>query len=436
MADAVEDLVERRGQRVVRKPIEEVVLQRFAVERRSASKRGVHMVRNVLDLDAGHAYRLAPKWHHNIHIGADRTMGVDRNGRSEGNESLRPRSERLGCRRHAGEGLTPSGWVVGAQVGNLRFGTMATRVEYDEFGMFHENAAEYGLPFESPPTVERIPTELGDGRRLSTLRWGSGTPRIVLFHGGAQNAHTWDTVALALDRPLIAPDLPGHGHSDSPAPGVGTSAEANADDMIEVIDHLAADAELIVGMSLGGLTAIVLASKRPDLVKRLVLVDITPGVTGDKARAIHDFVRGPATFASFDDLLARTMEFNPTRSESSLRRGILHNALQLDDGTWVWRHRRDDSSVMVDGDDVRPDVALLWDDLEASAAPLTLVRGIREQSVVDDADVAELMRRRPGATVIEVDAGHSVQGDAPLELAGIIGGALDASGNTVPGSSA
>ena len=34
------------------------------------------------------------------------------------------------------------------------------------------------------------------------------------MHGGAQNAHTWDTVALALDRPLVAVDLPGHGHSD------------------------------------------------------------------------------------------------------------------------------------------------------------------------------------------------------------------------------
>ena len=38
----------------------------------------------------------------------------------------------------------------------------------------------------------------------------------VLLHGGSQNAHTWDTVAMALDRPLVAIDLPGHGHSDGP----------------------------------------------------------------------------------------------------------------------------------------------------------------------------------------------------------------------------
>lgn len=302
----------------------------------------------------------------------------------------------------------------------------APRVEYDEFGMFHENRAEWDLPDEGPPAVERIETKLDDGRVISSLRWGTNPPDLVLIHGGAQNAHTWDTVALALGRPLLAPDLPGHGHSDSPAPGVGTRPDASAIDLAAVIGERAPSARVVVGMSLGGLTAIALAAQRPELVRRLVLVDITPGVTGDKAKAIHDFVRGPATFPSFDELLARTMEFNPTRSESSLRRGILHNALQLDDGSWVWRHRRDDYQAMGDTDDPdqRPDITSLWDSVEASPAPVTLVRGTREQSVVADDDVSELMRRRPDAAVVEVDAGHSVQGDQPIELARIIERAL------------
>ena len=297
---------------------------------------------------------------------------------------------------------------------------MVERIGYDEFGLFHENAAEYGLPFDAPPEVTRVATAMPDGRTISSLRWGHAAPAAVLIHGGAQNAHTWDTVAMALGVPLLAPDLPGHGHSDSPAPGAGAGAAPNAADLAEVIERHAPGARVIVGMSLGGLTAIVLAATRPDLVRRLVLVDITPGVTGEKAKAIHDFVRGPATFPSFDELLARTMQFNPTRSESSLRRGILHNATQLDDGSWVWRHRRDDSAVMTGDDAPRADVAALWDDLEAFAGPITLVRGTREQSVVDDDDVAVLRRRRPDATVVEVDAGHSVQGDRPLELAEII----------------
>ena len=227
---------------------------------------------------------------------------------------------------------------------------MAEIVEYDEFGYFHENAAEWGLPYQGPPMVRRASVGLADRRTMSALVWGTAEPEIVLVHGGAQNAHTWDTVALALGRSLVAPDLPGHGHSDSPAPGAGTAPAANAADLVAVLEALAPSARLVVGMSLGGLTTIALAAARPELVTRMVLVDITPGVTGDKAKAIHDFVRGPATFPSFDELLARTVEFNPTRSESSLRRGILHNATQLADGSWVWRHRRDDSMAM--GDDV------------------------------------------------------------------------------------
>lgn len=302
---------------------------------------------------------------------------------------------------------------------------MAEIVEYDEFAYFHENAEEWGIPFAGNPAVRRASVVTADGRAMSTLVWGTDPAEVVLVHGGAQNAHTWDTVALALGRPIVAPDLPGHGHSDSPAPGVGTAPAANASDLIAVLDRFASDASVVVGMSLGGLTTIALAAARPDLVPRMILVDITPGVTGDKAKAIHDFVRGPATFPSFDELLARTVEFNPTRSVSSLRRGILHNATQLADGSWVWRHRRDDYTAM--GDDVteRPDITSLWDDLERYRGPVTLVRGMREQSVVADDDVAELLRRRPDALVIEVDAGHSVQGDQPIELAAIIAAGAD-----------
>ena len=43
-------------------------------------------------------------------------------------------------------------------------------------------------------------------------------------------------------------------------------------------------------------------------------------------------------FASFDEILDRTIEHNPTRSESSLRRGVLHNAKENPDGTWSWRY--------------------------------------------------------------------------------------------------
>jgi pimeloyl-ACP methyl ester carboxylesterase len=87
-------------------------------------------------------------------------------------------------------------------------------VPYDEFGLFHENVAEYDLAVELPPAVRRDQVDVGAGRVVSALVWGSEPAELVLVHGGSQNAHTWDTVALALGRPLVAVDLPGHGHSD------------------------------------------------------------------------------------------------------------------------------------------------------------------------------------------------------------------------------
>jgi len=300
--------------------------------------------------------------------------------------------------------------------------TDVERVPYDEFSMFHENAAEYGLPYDGPPTVRREAVEVEPGRSLSALVWGDGPAELVLLHGGAQNAHTWDTVAMALDRPLVAIDLPGHGHSDGGRQGADR-VEGNAADVATAIRALAPEARAVVGMSLGGVTTLGLARHAPDLVRSIVLVDITPGVDHQKAGSIIAFVDGPASFDSFDDLLARTIAFNPTRTESSLRRGILHNAVQREDGSWVWRYARHREPLggAEAGEAGQVDFAALWDVVSGLTVPLMLVRGMLPQSVVSDEDEAELVRRDPTARICHVEgAGHSVQGDRPVELAALI----------------
>ena len=53
--------------------------------------------------------------------------------------------------------------------------------------------------------------------------------------------------------------------------------------------------------------------------------------------------------------------------------------------------------------------------------PILLARGMRPGSVISDADEAELLRRRPDADVEQfAEAGHSIQGDMPVELAATI----------------
>jgi len=287
--------------------------------------------------------------------------------------------------------------------------------------MFQDNASEVGLPWSGPPQVRRESVDVGDGQHVSALVWGSAPPEVVLFHGGGQNAHTWDTVALALDRPLVAVDLPGHGHSDWREDhdyGPVTSAPAVA----AAIRALAPDAQLLVGMSLGGVTAIRVTAENPELVRRLAIVDVTPGVDETKAEPIIAFLSGPERFESFDEILERTIQFNPTRTESSLRRGVLHNAKELPDGSWTWRY----DPVRAWKDIERPAVSFvnLWDDVARIKVPTLLVRG-GTSGVVSDDDVEELRRRKPDAEVVTVDgAGHSIQGDEPVELARILEGLL------------
>lgn len=291
---------------------------------------------------------------------------------------------------------------------------------YNEFGLFTENIVEYGIDASVTPLVKRVNVDLPDGRNLSALVWGDTDPRLVLVHGGAQNAHTWDTVALALGVPLVALDLAGHGHSDWRDDGF-YSHDNLAKDVVIAIQQLAPNAHAVVGMSLGGLTALAVAHQAPQLVRHLVLVDITPGVNAQKAKAVVDFINGPQSFASFDELLTRTKQHNPTRSEASLRRGILHNAYQLDDGSWQWRYDRRGHARSTSGEDQGGDeFSGLWDAISQLACPLLVVRG-GLSPVVDDADIAEVKQRKASAEIVTVEhAGHSVQGDRPIELATLL----------------
>jgi pimeloyl-ACP methyl ester carboxylesterase len=302
----------------------------------------------------------------------------------------------------------------------MRSTDVVTAARYDEFGLFHDNADEFGIELDEPPVVRRVSVDIGHGGELSALRWGTETPALVLLHGGAQNAHTWDTVALALARPLIAIDLPGHGHSSHREDHAYWPAD-NAVAVEIAVRELAPDAQVVVGMSLGGLTALALTDRAPDLVRSLVLVDVTPGVNREKSSTIAQFIDGPEYFASFDEILTRTVAFNPTRSESSLRRGILHNAIEMPDGRWRWRYdlpRRGSG----DGDDGRiiPGLDDLWAAVSRVRVPFMLVRGSLSP-VVDDDDIAEMRRRNPDIDVEVVEgAGHSVQGDTPVELARLL----------------
>jgi pimeloyl-ACP methyl ester carboxylesterase len=296
--------------------------------------------------------------------------------------------------------------------------------DYDEFAFLEGHARWAGLPWADRPAVERRHVEVDGGRRMSALVWGAGPAELVVVHGAGQNAHTWDTFAMALDRPLVAIDLPGHGHSDwredrdySPA--------ANAEALAAVLDALAPAPDVVVGMSLGGLSSLRLSSARPDLVRRLVMVDITPPLgprdpDEQRAPAPTDLLRGPRTYESFQALLDATAATMPHRTPESIIPGLRHNSRPLADGQWGWRYDELFDPARRTAADPPPDYTLLWEDLAGLQIPTMLVRGGRSPLVTDDA-VARFLEHRPDGRVETVaDAGHAVQNDKPLELAALV----------------
>lgn len=275
-----------------------------------------------------------------------------------------------------------------------------------EFTFLKENARQAGV--DTVPPVERI--SAGD---VSALKFGDGPPRVVFFHGGGQNAHTWDTVILGLGQPALAIDLPGHGRSGWRDDG-DYGPKLNAVAVEPVVREYAPDAELVVGMSLGGLTALRLAVSAPELVRRLVLVDVTPSAPErhtemtDAQKGTVALVQGERTFPSFAAMLEVTVAAAPHRDRESLRRGVFHNAKRLDDGTWTWRYDEMRKGEGFEG---------LWDDVPQLTTPTTLIRGANSFFVNDD-DAAEFARRAPGFKDMHIvaDSGHSVQSDQPGKL--------------------
>ncbi len=297
---------------------------------------------------------------------------------------------------------------------------MDAEAEYDEFGMLSENAGEAGLSVSEPPSVARRSFSVAPDQDVSAIVWGGeASPQLVLLHGGGQNAHTWDTVALALGRPLIAIDLPGHGHSARRADrdyGPWHNAEAVAD----VLDQAAPRAAAVVGMSLGGVTGIRLAAARPDLVRKLVIVDVTPQVQ-DPVRQLSRadqgsvaLIAGPPVYDSFEVMAEAAIAASPRRPRSAVERGVRHNSVQLPDGRWTWRYDLFNRPAGL------ADFTPLWADVAAVTAPVMLVRGGASQ-FVPDSDVDHFRQLQPGVRVETVpDSGHAVQSDQPLALARLL----------------
>lgn len=115
---------------------------------------------------------------------------------------------------------------------------------------------------------------LANGIRMHYTRAGAPRgPELVLLHGYSDNGRCWTPVAQALeaDYDIVMIDARGHGLSEAPEEGYG--AEAMADDVKGVCDALGLANPILMGHSMGAITAMVAAGKYPDRFRAVILED-------------------------------------------------------------------------------------------------------------------------------------------------------------------
>jgi 3-oxoadipate enol-lactonase len=202
-------------------------------------------------------------------------------------------------------------------------------------------------------------------------------PPLVLLHALGERAIDWDVVSgpLSARRRVYAVDLRGHGDSEWTG---DYSLELMRDDVLALLDGADLDDVDLVGHSLGGVVAYLVAATRPERVRRLVLED----VPAPHPRPVVAPVR-PDGELDFDWEM------------------VLAVRRQLDD----------------------PDPSWL-DDLARITAPTLVIWG-GPQSPISFERVAELTQRIRGAQLVTIDAGHLVHATKPSEFVTVVAAFLD-----------
>ncbi|WP_194236019.1 alpha/beta fold hydrolase [Streptomyces acidicola] len=223
--------------------------------------------------------------------------------------------------------------------------------------------------------------------RLAHRESGSPeAPPLVLLHGLTSDGTAWDAVAahFATRHRVLVPDLRGHGRS--PHPGT-YSFELMRDDVLALLDELALPSVGLIGHSLGGVVAYLLASRHPARVTRLVLEETPPPIPLD--------------------LPSPQRPSGPLGYDWAARPAIVHR-LNAPDPAW-------------------------WDALPGITVPTLVVAGGEESHLPQQA-IAAMADRFPAGRLVTIPAGHRVHVLRPREFCAAVEEFLSTSQPTPPAS--
>ena len=275
----------------------------------------------------------------------------------------------------------------------------------------YEAARRFHVPFEAEAKPRDGEVDAGD-LRFHYLEWGDPDhPTLLMLHGICQQAHSWDFISLALAHQyhVIALDARGHGDTQWP-PDADYSLDAHQRDLNAVADALGLRNFILIGHSMGGRNGYVFASRHPDLVRGLVIVDTGPGQVAAGSRRIRNFITLPDRLNSYEEFVERVMEYTG-RPAWMVHGSLQHTIRETADGKWTWKY-----DAAIRSPNFQPQSwpsEKLWKCLANLQCPTLAVRGANTD-VLSEEVFQRMQRTIPNCQIATVEkAGHLVPGDNP-----------------------
>lgn len=268
--------------------------------------------------------------------------------------------------------------------------------------------------------ARRIDVTGADGVRLAAWEFadppktqdGEQSRNVLLLHGLMGRASHWAGTArwLAERYRAVALDQRGHGRSDKPADGPYTR-EAYVADAEAALEQLGLAPAVVIGHSMGALTAWQLAARRPDLVRAVVICDMRASALGAASQREWEewYASWPVPFATLADVRKWFGEDDPWVERPSPSRGEFYAEVMAEcpDG---WRPVFTSVQMLTARATWVYDAH--WEELAQVRCPALVLRG--RDGDLGRAEAQEMVRVLPRGEYAEVrDAGHLAHYDQP-----------------------
>lgn len=247
---------------------------------------------------------------------------------------------------------------------------------------------------------------------------GSGSP-VVILHGLFGLSDNWVTFArrLSESHSVYLPDLRNHGQS--PHSNIFNFASLE-EDVLEFVEELSLNDMVLMGHSLGGKTAMFFALHHPQLLKKLVVVDIS--LRRSPPSPEHQELINAMLAVDFSSAVSRSdveRQLKPHVKSEKLRQFLLKNVYWRDRNKLDWRLN------LTAINENLPGIFGGETDTGEYSGPALFVRGALSPYIRDE-DIPEIEKKFPGAEVKTIaGAGHWVHADAPGEFYAIVKEFLD-----------